>query len=288
MEAYHEVVQVLPQWLQPCLERVPPRIQAAVQEIRLHEGGEVLLVTNASVQTIVGQSPLTQRQLEEVLFSLCGGSLYAHEAEIAQGFLHVTGGHRVGIGGRYTKLENGQTVLQQVSSLNIRIARFPAKGLPAELWNLLKTPFSGLVIAGEPGSGKTTLLRNLVIQLSRQRCLYTVIDERGEIFPGGAQTAVQCDCIQGLNKIDAIEMALRTLGPRLLLIDELVSLEETRLLERGAHSGVQLILTMHASSRQQLEQKVQIQYLLERKILQHACILAGREHPGQIQEVYSY
>ncbi len=288
MEAYHQVVQALPMWLRPCLESVPPRVQASVQEIRLRSGGEVLLVTNEAVQTIAGQPPLTQNQLEEVLFALCGGSLYAHEAEIAQGFLHVTGGHRVGIGGRYTKLENGQTVLQQVSSLNIRIARFPAERLPPELWRLIQTPFSALVIAGEPGSGKTTLLRNLVMQLSRQRFLCTVIDERGEIFPGGSQTEVQCDCIQGLNKIDAIEMALRTLGPRLLLIDELVSLEETRLLERGAHSGVQLILTMHASSRQQLEQKVQIQYLLERKILQHACILSGRENPGRIQEVYSY
>lgn len=288
MEAYYQVVNNLPLWLRPALAEIPSQRASTIQEIRLRSGGPVLLVTEEAVLTVAPGLSLTQSQLEDVLFVLCGGSLYAHEAEIAQGFLLLAGGHRVGIGGKYIQMDNGQLVLQKVQSLNIRIARFDVGLLPAELTHILQTSFSALLIAGEPGSGKTTLLRNMVRFFSAKKTLCAVIDERGEIVPPGESGFSGCDCIQGLNKITAIEMALRTLAPRVLLVDELVSLEETKLLEVGAHTGANLVITMHASSLQELEQKVQVQYLLDRKILRYACVLSGRIAPGQVKEVRSY
>ncbi len=288
MESYRQVVNYLPHWLRPMLDGLPTEQAASVQEIRLRSNGPILLVTTDSVLAVTPGFQLTQNQLEDILFVLCGGSIYAHEAEIAQGFIELTGGHRVGIGGKYVKVNSGQLVLQKVLSLNIRIARFDTGTLPPELIQILQTSFSALMIAGEPGSGKTTLLRSMVRFFSLQNTLCTVIDERSEIFPPGAYNSSGCDCIQGLNKITAIEMALRTLAPRVLLVDELVSLEETKLLEIGAHTGVNLVITMHASSLQELEQKVQVQYLLRKKILRHTCILSGRTAPGQIKEVQTY
>ncbi len=288
MESYYHVVNTLPHWLQPTLLNLSPERAAAVQEIRIRSNAPIQLVTKETILTAAPGSFLTQHQLEDILFTLCGGSIYAHEAEIAQGFLVLTGGHRVGIGGKYIKTQSGQLVLQKVLSLNIRIARFDTGTLPPELIRILQTSFSALMIAGEPGSGKTTLLRNMVQFFSAQNTLCTVIDERSEIFPSGEYGLSGCDCVQGLNKITAIEMALRTLAPRVLLVDELVSLEETKLLEIGAHTGVNLVITMHASSLQELEQKIQVQYLLRKKILRHACILSGRTVPGQIKEVQTY
>lgn len=288
MKAYHQVVQKLPPRLQEALEAFCQSDGASVQEIRIRVNEPIQLVTDNQIITVPSPTALSQSQVEEVLFTLCGGALYAHEAELAQGFLQLDGGHRVGVGGKYVHLQTGQTVLQKALSLNIRIARFQTDSLPQELKSLLQKSFSVLVIAGEPGSGKTTLLRTMTSFLSAQQKICAVIDERGEIFPPGENMPTGCDYIQGLNKIQGIEMALRTLGPQILLVDELVSMEETRLLEVGAHSGVDLILTMHAATLQELEQKMQVQYLLERKLLRYACVLWGRKQPGQIREVKCY
>ncbi len=288
MEAYHQVVASLPLWLRPPLLKIPSQTAACVHEIRLRSGGAIVLVVNGSPTVTVENLILTQSQIEEILFVLCGGSLYAHETEIAQGYVLLPGGHRVGIGGKYVQDQTGNVVLQKVTSLNLRIARFQAGSLEPVLQNIVASPFSTLLIGGEPGSGKTTALRNIVTYFSQNKELCTVIDERGEIFPYGMYGQTGCDCIQGLNKITAIEMALRTLGPRVLLVDELVSMQETQLLEMGAHTGVNLIITMHASTLLELEQKQQVQYLLAHKILRYACILMGRASPGAVREVKQY
>ncbi len=288
MKAYHQVVQRLPPWMQESLNPLCLSIGSDVREIRIRVNEPIQLVTGKSLVTVPYPERISQEQLEEVLFTLCGSSLYAHEAELAQGFLQLEGGHRVGVGGKYIHLQTGQTVLQKVLSLNIRVARFQTGSLPLDLMRILQEHFSVLVIAGEPGSGKTTLLRSMTAFLPSCHKICAVIDERGEIFPAGEDLPAGCDYIQGLNKIQGIEMALRTLGPQILLVDELVSMEETRLLEAGVHAGVDLVLTMHASTLQEMEQKLQIQYLLERKLLYYACVLQGREHPGQIREVKCY
>lgn len=288
MKAYRQVVAALPVWLQPDLLKIPPETMAMVHEIRLRSGGPIILVSQGTNAIPLNAELLTQNQMEEILFVLCGGSIYAHEKEIAQGYVLLQGGHRVGVGGRYTQNAEGNIVLQKVTSLNLRIARFGVGTLEPRLQAILDAPFRTLLIGGEPGSGKTTTLRNIVAYFSQKKELCTIIDERGEIFPAGQFGQINCDCIQGLNKIAAIEMALRTLGPRVLLIDELVSMQETKLLETGAHTGVNLVITMHASTLLELEQKPQVQYLLEQHILRYACILMGREFPGKIREVKQY
>lgn len=288
MEAYRQVVAALPIWMQPDLLKISPELMAMVHEIRLHSGGPVVLVAQGANTITLKTTALTQNQMEEVLFVLCGGSLYAHEKEIAQGYILLQGGHRIGVGGRYVQDAAGNIVLQKVTSLNLRVARFGVGVLEPELQAILASPFRTLLIGGEPGSGKTTTLRNIVAYFSQKKELCTIIDERGEIFPSGQLGQTSCDCIQGLNKITAIEMALRTLGPRVLLIDELVSMQETKLLETGAHTGVNLVITMHASTLLELEQKPQVQYLREHRILRYACILMGREAPGKIREVKQY
>lgn len=51
---------------------------------------------------------------------------------------------------------DGQTVLQQVQGLNLRIARAVPVQLPDELLVQLKKHFIGMLLVGEPDSGKTT------------------------------------------------------------------------------------------------------------------------------------
>ena len=54
------------------------------------------------------------------------------------------------------------TVLQELTSVNLRIAREKTVPLPQELTAALRGHFIGMLLVGEPGSGKTTLLRILM------------------------------------------------------------------------------------------------------------------------------
>ena len=284
MQAFAQVKSLLPGWLQNQLESIAPGNQQKVQEIRLRTGHPPSVVIAGNARLCPG-SILTPPGMEEVLFSLCGGSLYAHEQELAQGYVSLPGGHRAGVGGSYVRLDTGQTVLQQVQSFNIRIARSAAQELPPALCQLADSPFTGLLLAGEPGSGKTTLLRALALYFSAQGLQCTVIDERGEIFPPGTAQAAGCDCIRGLAKPQAIQMSLRTLAPQILLLDELVTRQEIRLLQAGTHAGVKLVFTIHAGSMAELLQKPQVHQMQMAHMLSAACVLAGRQRPGQIGEV---
>ena len=80
-------------------------------------------------------------------------------------------------------------------------------------------------------------------------------------------------------------MALRTLAPQVILLDELGSLEETMALEQGFFSGVDFIASIHAPDAAQAQCRPQVQTLLQRGMLRQLVVLAGRETPGCIREV---
>ena len=145
--------------------------------------------------------------------------------------------------------------------------------------------FIGALRVGEPDSGKTTLLRQIARELAAQKRAVAVIDERGELFPLERQNGDALDCISGLPKGRAVQMALRTLAPQVILLDELGSLEETMALEQGFFSGVDFIASIHAPDAAQAQCRPQVQALLQRGMLRRLVILAGRKTPGCIREV---
>ena len=69
-----------------------------------------------------------------------------------------------------------------------------------------------------------------------------MVDERGEIYPqelsGPDQQLPAVDTLSGIPKERAVQMALRTLSPQVIVLDELGSLAETAALEQGFFSGV--------------------------------------------------
>lgn len=139
-------------------------------------------------------------------------------------------------------------------------------------------------MVGEPGSGKTTLLRTIARTLAERQRLVAVVDERGELFPP-EQPLPPLERIGGVDKACAVQMALRTLAPQVILLDELGSLEETMALEQGFFSGVDFIASIHAPDAAQAQCRPQVQTLLQRGMLRQLVVLAGRETPGCIREV---
>jgi stage III sporulation protein AA len=142
-----------------------------------------------------------------------------------------------------------------------------------------------MLLMGEPDSGKTTLLRGVARELAKQNRAVAVIDERREIFPSEESAALPLDILSGIPKGQAVQMALRTLSPQVILLDELGGMDELYALEQGLFSGVEFIATLHAASWEEAARRPQVQYLQKCGALHVAVLLKGRTAPGQLKEV---
>lgn len=249
-----------------------------ITEIKLKQNMPIALTING--QTIAIKSNIiNQREIEEILLKLCKNSMAAFEDEIAQGFVTIDGGHRVGIGGEfYLDKTTAKYILRQVSSLNIRIARENVYFLNQD--KLCIGEFKSVLLAGAPHSGKTSLAKCCVKELCKK---YRVVicDERNEI----ADENVNCDVIRGVSKSVAIGMATRTLNPQLIVCDEIGSLEETKQILSAINTGVKFICTAHGESLNQLEQRPNIALLLQSKIFEKIVFLKQRAGDFYIEEI---
>ena len=99
-----------------------------------------------------------------------------------------------------------------------------------------------------PGVGKTTLLRDLCRRLSTGEGAkrVAVIDSRGELSGDYGRCAL-VDVLFGYPKAEAIEIAVRTLSPEVVAVDEIASRREAEAVLAVAGGGVPLIATTHAS-----------------------------------------
>ena len=243
MDEYYRAVRALPAWLARPLSALPPDTAEQVHEIRLRVG--------CGVQLTIGGKPccpaelpalqklrLTPLQMEEIFVTLCGGSVHSHETEIAAGYVTLSCGCRAGLAGQFYCAPGQSAVLQELRSVNIRVARNREFPLPQKLRDILQQRFIGMLLMGEPDSGKTTLLRGVARELAKQNRAVAVIDERREIFPSEESAALPLDILSGIPKGQAVQMALRTLSPQVILLDELGGMDELYALEQGLFSGV--------------------------------------------------
>ena len=252
MDEYYRAVRALPTWLAAPLAQLPAQTVVHIQELRLRTDCAVTFTVQGrqcSASALPGCPPalvamrLDALQIEEIFHTLCNGSVHTHERELSEGYLTTAAGNRVGVAGQFVQREGQCITLQKVTSLNLRIARSCYIHLPLELDKLLEQHFTGLLVVGEPGSGKTTLLRTIARTLAERQRLVAVVDERGELFPPEGPLP-PLERIGGVDKARAVQMALRTLAPQVILLDELGSLEETMALEQGFFSGVDFIASM--------------------------------------------
>lgn len=293
MDEYYRAVCALPDWLAQPLAKIPEQTAVSIQELRLRTGCGLSLTLQGRqrpIHTLPGCPAelqtlrLTEPQMEEILYSLCGGSVHTHEAELAEGYLTTPTGCRVGVAGQFVQRPGQRITLQQAGAFAFRIARRIPVALPEMLVQVLEQHFTGLLLIGEPGSGKTTVLRQIAAVLAQKQRLVAVVDERSELFPPGMELP-PLERLGGLHKADAVQMALRTLSPQVILLDELGGLDETAALEQGFFSGVDFIASVHAPDAEAALCRPQVQYLVQRKMIRHLAVLSGREAPGVIRSV---
>ena len=130
------------------------------------------------------------------------------------------------------------------------------------------------MIIGPPLSGKTTLIRDVAKNLSDgfknpyfEGCDITLIDERGEIsaaYNGLSQmkTGMRTDVLSYCKKRDGFFMSIRALSPKVIISDELGSVDDFEIIQYALKSGVKIIATAHGFSLDDVKRNL---YLRKKK-----------------------
>ena len=224
-----------------------------IEEIRLHTGRCASVVANG--RNLLLRTVLSAQEMTATLTRMCGGSLYSHAPTIAEGYLTLDGGVRVGVCGR-AACEQGEVIgVYDVSGRCIRIpAHFAASG--REICNLMQKfrYTKGVLIYSPPGVGKTTLLRGVACALAsgENPLRVVVIDTRGEMPFLQTGASLCLDVLVGYPRRLGVEIACRTMNAQVMICDEIGDYTEALSLASVQNCGVPLVASAHASSVEEL------------------------------------
>lgn len=250
-------------------------------ELRLRIGRPAVAVTVGG-RSFPCSERLTKQDIEACFQELCRYSLHSFQREIAEGYITLPEGHRVGFCGSAVMRGESIETLRDISSINIRFAR-EIKGCGEALYHaVFASGLRSLLIAGVPLSGKTTVLRDIA-RLLGERHKVALIDSRNELaacHDGAPQLDVglNTDVLSGYPKRDGMEIALRTLSPEVIICDEIEG--DISAIEQCIHCGVKLIATVHASSLEELSKRKDTAGLLS--AFDCIAVLCGR---GRLAEL---
>src|SRR5690625_4017368 len=211
------------------------------------------------------------------------------EDELREGFITITGGHRVGLAGEVTTQFGKMERLKYITFFNIRIAK--------EIINIA-TPFFhylhkgehffNTIIVGPPQTGKTTIIRDIARLIGdgsaklRNRKV-AVIDERSEIAAsknGIPQHLVglRTDVMDACPKVDGMMMMIRSMSPDVLIVDEIGKEDDANALMEAVFAGVTIICTAHGSSIEELKRRPSMHPLFENHVFGRMIILQKDTH----------
>ena len=269
-------------------------------EIRLRINSPVLIKTIRKEMFLDKNIKITKKDIDDILGNLTKNSIHAFENEINKGYITIEGGHRVGISGDCIYDKDGLKGFKNITSLNIRIAKeFP--GCSEKTLKHLISPDKNIyntLIIGPPLSGKTTLIRDVARNLSDgfkapyfEGCDVTLIDERGEIsavYNGIPQmnTGRRTDVLSYCKKSDGFFMSIRALSPKVIISDELGSVEDFEIVQYALKSGVKIVATAHGFSLDDVKRNLYLRNILENNFFERAFILDKR--PLKVNEVFDF
>ena len=116
-----------------------------------------------------------------------------------------------------------------------------------------------------------------------------IVDERGEIaamYKGIPQNdiGINSDVINNVSKSIGINMLIRSMGPQIIICDEIGSKEDVEAIEKATLSGVKGVFTAHASSIEEIRQNPNLNKLIVNKKIQRIIILDSI-NKGKIKQV---
>jgi len=242
---------------------------------------------------------ITKNEIKETMEYISNYSLYAFEEEIRQGFITISGGHRIGIAGKTIIQGNHIKGMKHISYINVRLAH-QVKGCADKIMPYLIDERTGGVfhtlIISPPKCGKTTLLRDIIRQISDggpyiRGMNVGVVDERSEIgacYMGVPQNelGIRTDILDCCPKARGMMMLIRSMAPQVIAVDEIGSKEDLEAINHVINCGCKLIATVHGSSLEDVKSKPVLGELLQNKVFERYIILNNLKRVGHVEEIY--
>lgn len=285
-QGIQNVLRCLPQQVRSRIQQLTPSEQAQIQEIRLRAERPACILLHSREKPLDPGHPVSQRTIEQTFQAVCEYSVYRYAKEIAEGFVTIAGGNRVGIAGSAVYREGKLVQMRHISGLNFRVSH-AVTGCAEPLFRQIcpERP-SSLLLAGTVGSGKTTMLRDLCRLLGASWRL-TLVDERSEIAAvhhGVPQydVGLHTDVLDGFPRAEGLLTALRVLTPEVLVCDEISTEADAQAILRIHGSGVPVVASAHGTSLEDLERRPALKQLLDKGVFRYAAVLSGREQ-GKVQ-----
>ena len=249
-----------------------------IEEIRLRRNRFASLTCGN--KNILLDCILNSKDMDELFFRLCGGSVYAYAESVSQGYISLDGGIRVGVCGR-AAVEKGRIIgVDQVSSIVIRLPHRAPLGVGSVLAGVIRGGDArGVLVYSEPGVGKTTVLRDAAMLLASgdNPLRVAVVDTRGELGYSLEACGLTVDVLWGYPRKDGISIATRTLGAQIIVCDEIGDEEEAAAIVSAHNCGVPLLASAHAGSIGELMSKPGIARLHQSRVFGQYARLTRRQ-----------
>lgn len=218
--------------------------------------------------------------LLDTVNNLTEHSLYAYNERIKEGYLTTRNGIRIGLCGECV-FDNGKIItIKNFSSLNLRIPH-DVDGCSSQIYKkIFAESLLNTLIISPPSKGKTTILKDLVKKINNDcNKSILIIDERGELSNLNGENL---DIISFCNKNYAFEYGIRSMGPEIIIMDELSTESDWQCVQTAVKSGIKLIATAHGSSLENIiDKKIFVNSVFERYVL-----LDGDKKAGTLKNIY--
>lgn len=293
-----QILKYFPSNIKTILETELQDKKDIIEEIRIRVQKPIILKFNLSEKIV--RYIISQEEILNILQHVCENSIYSYQSQIAEGFVTVTGGHRVGISGSCV-IEKGKVInINYINSLNFRISKQIlgcSENLLENVLDLENNTISNTLIVSPPGAGKTTILRDLVKQISSgikslkfKGINVGVVDERGEIaalYKGVPQNeiGIKTDVIDNIPKSLGVKMLIRSMAPKVIVADEIGTLEDVEIINYAICSGCKGIFTAHGSNFDDLYLNPMIKELINRHVFE-VIIFLDTEIKGEVKSLY--
>lgn len=118
-----DVIEYLPSLIKNQIEKYIENNnqKEKIEEIRLRTGQNLTLKIGQDMECI--NYKISKKEIDETFENICEKSIYSYTKQISEGFITIKGGNRVGITGSCVIENNRVKNINNVSSLNFRIAR---------------------------------------------------------------------------------------------------------------------------------------------------------------------